>query len=64
MTWKWSPPTALASISYKIEQVRDPASTEPSGFTSGTPKPYGKILIQRTDCSTFRVRLDDICSTY
>jgi len=45
--WTWTPPAAVTGISYKVEEVADPTSTEYNGgFTSGEAKPTGQFRHQ------------------
>ena len=39
--WKWSPPTGISGVSFKVEQVENAASYNPSGFSSGDSSSTG-----------------------
>ena len=39
--WKWSAPSLVTGLKYKIEQVEDGASTNKIGFASGDATPTG-----------------------
>ena len=41
MKWKWSAPSLVTGLKYKIEQVEDGASTNKIGFASGDATPTG-----------------------
>ena len=39
--WTWNSPGAVGNVIYKVEEVADPLSTTPSGFSSGSPSSLG-----------------------
>lgn len=50
--WTWSAPFASSAV-YKIEQLDSPASTTPSGFSSGLPTSSGSFIHQFTSLGTY-----------
>jgi hypothetical protein len=42
--WTWTKPTGVTGINFKVEQVEDPVSENPIGFTSGDSTSSGMFL--------------------
>ena len=44
--WSWSPPSGITDVTYRVVQVKDSGSTEPSGFDSGMATATGSYSFQ------------------